>query len=243
MMAAELMRIQRYLSQAGVCSRRASEKLVEAGRVRVDGRVASIGDKVDPETCRVEVDGVPVRRTEEKRYLLFHKPFGVLCTRDDPFGRRTVQDEIEGDEYLYPVGRLDLRSSGVLLMTNDGTLTHRLLHPKGLVEKVYRVKILDPLSMEQMARIRRGEVLVNGRPTAPARIRSCLDVLQPHWYELVITEGRKRQVRQMMESFGRRVIKLVRVGFAGLTLRGLPPGRMRPLSGDEVAHLRELAGV
>lgn len=240
---AEAIRLQRYLSQAGICSRRAAEEIIRQGRVTVDGVVAELGSKLDPERSVVTIDGEPVMREKSRTYLIYHKPFGVLCTRSDPFGRRTVLDELAADRYLFPVGRLDLRSSGLLVVTDDGTLTHRLLHPKGLVEKVYRVKILDPLSKEEMGRIRRGEVVVDGRPTAPARIRWLREVFQPHWYELCITEGRKRHIRRLMESFGQRVIKLVRIGFAGLTLRGLPPGRVRPLSGDEVAHLRRLAGL
>ena len=141
-------RLQRFLSQAGVCSRRSAEKLIRAGRVLVDGRPATIGQQVDPAVETVEVDGRVVSAPGARVYLLYHKPLGVLSTRKDPFGRPTVSGEVASGRYLYPVGRLDLRSSGALLLTDDGALTHRLLHPKGVVEKVYRVKVVNPLTRE-----------------------------------------------------------------------------------------------
>ncbi len=233
-------RLQKVLARAGVASRRRAEELIRAGRVTVNGRVVTeLGARVDPERDVVRVDGRPVRR-EPPTYILLHKPVGVVSTTRDPQGRRTVLDLLPDlGVRLYPVGRLDYDSSGLLLLTNDGELAHRLTHPRFGVEKVYRVRVQGHPSEDDLERLRRGVRLAEG-PTAPARVRVLRRDADGTWLEVALREGRNRQVRRMLAALGYGVRALVRVREGPLALRGLQPGQWRHLSDQEVRRLKDI---
>ena len=227
------MRLNAYLARAGVASRRGADELIEAGRVRVNGEPATLGMVVG-DADRVEVDGrtvVPQRLA----YVLLHKPAGVLATARDPQGRPTVVGLVRHPVRVVPVGRLDADTTGALLLTNDGDLAHRLAHPRYGVEKVYEAEVEGEPSRAALRRLAQGVELEDGL-TAPARVRR----LGPGRIELVLHEGRNRQVRRMCEAVGHPVRRLHRSVYAGLDLRGLEPGEWRELSADEVARLRRL---
>ena len=219
-MADEPMRVHRALAQAGVASRRAAERLVADGRVTVNGAPARVGQLVG-EGDRLEVDGRPVRAQEIRTYLL-HKPAGTVSTAHDPQGRPTVLEGLPDAVRLYPVGRLDLDTTGALLVTNDGELAHRLMHPGSSVTKTYEVLVRGRVSADEVRRLRRGVELEDG-PTLPARVE-VMDRLHPGatWLRIELTEGRNRQVRRMAEAVGHRVMRLHRPRYAGLGL-----GRLR----------------
>jgi pseudouridine synthase len=210
------------------------EDLIRAGRVTVNGGPAGLTTTVSPgdEVC---VDGRPVAR-EQLRALLLHKPSGVVTTATDPHGRRTVLDLVPGDVRLFPVGRLDRLTTGALLLTNDGDLANRLAHPRYGVDKTYVAEVVGSVEEEALRLLRDGVELDDGM-TAPARVT----VLAPDTVELVIHEGRNRQVRRMCEAVGHPVRRLHRPVYAGLTLEGLEPGRWRDLDDAEVRRLRDLS--
>ena len=231
------MRLVKYLAHAGVASRRAAEKLIAAGRVSIDGETV-----VDPardvgEGSRVSVDGHQLQGAERRVTLILHKPIGVVSTARDTHGRRTVLDLVgEPGVRLYPVGRLDADSSGLILLTNDGELANRLTHPSFEVPKAYRATVGGPpIADRTLRRLREGVVLEDG-PTAPARARR----VGAHELELTIHEGRNRQVRRMCDAVGHPVLGLVRVSFGPLRLDGLSEGEHRPLSEGELGQLRAL---
>jgi 23S rRNA pseudouridine2605 synthase len=238
------VRLQKYLAEAGLGSRRRCEELIRAGRVTVDRLPAQVGVTVDPETQTVALDGRPIER-ESKEYWLFNKPAGVLSAVSDPRGRRTVTDCIPAEARVFPVGRLDLNSTGLLLITNDGELAARLLHPRYHVEKEYLVTVRGTVPEATLAWLRNGVELEDGL-TAPAQIevvgsdRSSGGGLST---KLLVTihEGRKRQVRRMFEAVGHRVTTLHRSRFDSLTDSGLALGQARRLSTDEIARLRQTA--
>lgn len=251
-MAEGSCRLQKFLAQAGVGSRRHCEDLIRAGRVRVDGVVAELGSSVDPRSQRVTLDGKEIY-SETKEYWLLNKPPGVVSTAADPQGRPTVLHMVPARGRVFPVGRLDLNTTGVLLLTNDGELAARLLHPRFHVEKEYVVTVRGIVSQETVARLCRGVDLDDG-PTAPAQveiIRSAGPQSQSTGHagagigtttlRVVLHEGRKRQVRRMMEHVGHAVIALHRRRFDGLTDAGLPVGQARPLSHAEVEQLKRVA--
>jgi 23S rRNA pseudouridine2605 synthase len=225
------MRLNAYLARAGVASRRGAEELIHAGRVRVNGERAGLATFVGARD-QVEVDGRPVE-PEALTYVLLHKPPGVVTTARDPHGRPTVVDLVGHDRRVVPVGRLDADTTGVLLLTNDGPLAHRLMHPRYEVDKVYEVDVEGEPDREALRRLAQGVELDDG-PTAPARVRR----LGPARLELTIHEGRKHQVKRMCAAVGHPVRRLHRSGYAGLTLDGLAAGRWRELGADEVACLR-----
>jgi 23S rRNA pseudouridine2605 synthase len=234
------VRLQKYLAEAGLGSRRRCEELISAGRVTVDGAVARLGDSVNTDQQTVEVDGHPVQ-AEEKEYWLLNKPRGVLSAASDARGRPTVIDIVPTRGRVFPVGRLDLNSTGLLLLTNDGELTSRLLHPRYHVEKEYVVRVRGRVSETALKRLRTGIDLEDG-PTAPAQIevaeRTPTTVPNPTTtVRVIIHEGRKRQVRRMFEAVDHRVLSLHRSRFDGLTDAGLELGQARPLSTEEVARL------
>lgn len=235
------MRVQRALAQAGVASRRAAEDLVREGRVLVNGRVATIGQAVE-ESDVIQVDGRRVA-VEDRRTYLLNKAVGTVATASDPEGRPTVLDGLPSDIRLYPVGRLDYASSGLLLITNDGELAHRLMHPRYRVPKTYDVLVNGRVSDQDIARLTRGVVLDDG-PTQPARVQR-LDRTHASgtWLRIEITEGRNRQVRRMCEAVGHPVRKLNRSRYAGLAAAGLGRGEHRPLSGPELTRLAGLVGL
>jgi 23S rRNA pseudouridine2605 synthase len=221
------MRLNAYLARAGVASRRKADELIKTGRVRVNGEPGQLNTFVESRD-RVEVDGEEVR-PQRLAYVLLHKPAGVVTTASDPQGRPTVVGLIDHDLRVVPVGRLDVETTGALLLTNDGALAHRLAHPKYEVEKVYEAEVEGEPSDEALRRLAEGVELDDG-VTAPAEVRR----LGPSLVELSIHEGRNRQVRRMLEAVGHPVKRLHRSRYAGLTLDQLEPGEWRELSRDEV---------
>ncbi len=234
------MRLQKYLAEAGIASRRASEELILAGRVRVNGEVVrELGTTVDSSRDRVEVDGQEIR-PEPKIYVLLYKPRGYVTTARDPQGRRKVTDLVAGaGGRVFPVGRLDYDSEGLLLLTNDGELAYRLTHPRFHVPKTYHVVLDRSPGPAALRAIARGVELDDGL-TAPAGVRLVRRDGGEALVEMTIHEGRKRQVRRMWAALGFEVQRLKRVRMAGLELGGLEPGRWRHLRTTEVRELRKL---
>lgn len=234
------MRLQKYLASCGVASRRASEKLIADGRVSVDGVVITeMGTQVE-EGQRVCVDGKPVQPEAQKHYLMYHKPAGEVTTAHDPEGRATVLDRFRDYPVrLYPVGRLDYDSEGLLLLTNDGDLTERMLHPSREVEKVYLARVSNVVTPQEARRLERG-VMVDGRMTAHAKAKILSQ--QNLFTDMLITihEGRNRQVRKMVEQIGHEVVLLRRIRFGPLKLGDLPRGMWRPLTPEELEQVKQL---
>jgi len=230
------MRLNAYLARAGIASRRGADELIKAGRVRVNGAAGELNTFVG-EHDRVEVDGRPVER-QPLTYLLLNKPAGVVTTARDPQGRPTVVGLVPPEPRVVPVGRLDADTTGVLLLTNDGRLAHRLAHPRYEVDKVYEAEVEGDPSPAALRRLAEGVELEDGR-TAPAGARR----LGKGRVELTIHEGRKHQVKRMCEAVGHPVRTLHRSRYAGLTTAGLEPGASRNLTHDEVATLRRLVGL
>ncbi|MDA8235564.1 MAG: pseudouridine synthase [Clostridia bacterium] len=237
-------RLQKVLAQAGVASRRACEELIKEGKVKVNGKVVTqLGTKINPVKDKVEVAGKKLAAREEKVYLLLYKPVGYLSSVKDPKKRRTVMDLIKDvNERVYPVGRLDHDTEGLLLLTNDGELTYALTHPKHEVDKTYLAWVEGIPSAQKLEELRQGVNLEDG-PTAPARVK-LLDKQQDHaLLEIVIHEGRNRQVRRMCEHIGHPVTALHRSRLGFLTLEGLGKGKYRYLAGKEIKQLKILAGI
>lgn len=224
------MRLNAYLARAGVASRRAADELIKAGRVTVNGAPGQLNTFVQSHD-RVEVDGTPVS-LQPLAYVLLNKPAGVVTTARDPQGRPTVVDLVPQDPRVVPVGRLDADTTGALLLTNDGPLAHRLAHPRYGVEKAYVADVEGEPTDATLRMLADGIELDDGR-TAPARIRR----VAPTKIELVIHEGRNRQVRRMLDAVGHPVTHLHRSAYAGLTLDGLDPGEWRALDASEVGVL------
>ena len=225
------MRLAKYLAHSGVASRRRSEELIAAGRVRVAGDVITDPARDVDEASGVEVDGRPVAPEPHEVWLL-NKPAGVVSTAREPGRRRAVTDLVDSTRRLYPVGRLDTDSTGLILLTNDGALAERLTHPRYEVSRTYRVRLGRPATAEQLRRLRRGVELDDG-PTAPARVRKT----SARVIEITIHEGRNRQVRRMVEAVGNRVQALCRVRFGPLGLGELAEGRSRRLRPAEIERL------
>ena len=225
-------RLQKVLARVGVGSRRACEDLIAAGRVTVDGQVAVLGRRVDPDTALIEVDGAPVGVRPGLVHYLLNKPIGVVTTADDPKGRPTVVGLVPDDPRVFPVGRLDVDTEGLLLLTNDGELTQRLTHPSYGVEKEYVVEVRGAPTRAVLRRLREG-IELNDGPTAPARAA----LLDASVVRLTIHEGRNRQVRRMCEAVGHPVVRLVRTRIGPIADRSLAPGAWRALSVEEVRAL------
>lgn len=241
-MAGERMRVHRALALAGVASRRAAEGLVSDGRVSVNGEPAAVGQMVGPGDT-ILVDGRPIRDAEPLRAYLLHKPAGMVSTAHDPQGRPTVIDELPDAVRLYPIGRLDIDTTGALLVTNDGELAARLMHPSSKAPKTYEVLMRGQVSAETVRRLRRGVELEDGL-TAPARVQPMeRRAAGGTWLQIELTEGRNRQVRRMGEAVGHRVLKLHRSHYAGIGVKRLAPGRWRPISRAEWRRLGEMVGL
>ena len=230
------MRLAKHLAHAGVASRRASEVLVADRRVTVDGVVVTDPARNVSGEEAIAVDGEAVRGPGARVVYAVHKPAGVVSTAHDTHGRRTVVDLVASAHRLYPVGRLDADTTGLILLTNDGELAHALTHPSFEVPKTYRARVEGRLEERALRALREGVELEDGR-TAPARVRR----IGAHELELTIHEGRKRQVRRMLEAVGHRVVSLRRVAFGPLRLGELAAGRHRRLTAAEVERLREAA--
>jgi 23S rRNA pseudouridine2605 synthase len=234
--------LARALSKFGVCSRKEAVDRIEAGRVRVGGRVVlSPQRRIDPRREVVSVDGRRVRDEAARTVLLFHKPVGYITSRLDPGGRPTIYDLLDDvGAWVFPVGRLDRDTSGLLVLTNDHRLGHRLTDPSHAVPKMYHVLVKGTPGSEALEALREGLVLDDGTLTRPARVRPLGSTREgAAWLEMVLTEGKNRQVRRMCRAVGHDVLALVRVAIGGLSLGELRPGEWRRLEQDEVARLDE----
>lgn len=234
-------RLQKILARAGFGSRRTCETLITTGRVRVNGQVATLGQKADIATDKITVDSSAIPEAEPLVYIALHKPRGVLSVVEAPDPRPTVRDLVGVGGTLYPVGRLDLDSEGLILLTNDGELTHRLLHPRYGHQKEYKVLVARQPDEKQLAAFRHGVVLEDGERTAPAEVR--VERLQGKgaWLNVILREGRKRQIRETCVSIGLPVVKLIRVRIGTLRLGNLKSREWRYLTPEEVKDLKQPA--
>lgn len=235
-------RLQKILSEAGVASRREAERMIVNGRVRVNGTlVRELGTKADASKDEITVDGRPIKKAEKKVYLAFHKPENIMVTRKDPEGRPTVFDYLkEVPQRVNYVGRLDFDSEGLLLLTNDGELLARLTHPRHEVAKVYQAKITGRISPESLKRLREG-VDIGEYVTQKCEAKVFKQNPNNTWVEIVLREGKNRQVRRMLQALGHETLRLVRVAVGPVKLNDLPKGRWRELSRQEVKGLWESA--
>jgi 23S rRNA pseudouridine2605 synthase len=239
------MRLNRYLALCGVASRRGSMGLVFSGRVTVNERVVrDPGHVIRSGVDRVALDGDALSTPRRWLFYAFHKPRGVIVTASDDRGRAALETFLRRiPERVFPVGRLDRSSEGLLLLTNHGEVAQALLHPRFEVEKIYRVRVLPRPNVRQLTRLREGVDLGAGEHSAPARVHIKRTKFTGAVLTLTLHEGRKREVRRMCASVGLRVLRLQRVAFAGIRLADLSAGRIRPLTRDEIAHLSELTGI
>ncbi|NLG07451.1 rRNA pseudouridine synthase [Candidatus Peribacteria bacterium] len=228
-------RLQKILSGRGICSRRKAEEYIERGLVKVNGEIASIGQKADPDTDHIEVDGKVIEERKELLYYLINKPVGIVTTNASRSDQKTVRDilpkELQGA--IFPVGRLDKDTSGLLLLTNDGVLAYRLTHPKFDHEKEYEVTVSHPITDGQILKLEQG-ITISGAKTKPASVRR----MGPATFRIALTEGRNRQIRRMCQKVGAPVDQLRRVRIVTLEDRVLPEGALRELDADEVVALK-----
>ena len=233
-------RLQKIIAGAGITSRRKAEALIEAGLVTVNGKIATIGDKADPASDDIRVEGKRLHAPEKMRYLIMNKGRGIVSTTDDPEGRKTIIDLLGKSvtERVYPVGRLDIDSEGLVLLTNDGDLTHHITHPRFGCEKTYKVLVEGSPSEQTLNKWRRGITLEDGK-TAPCKIK----VLSPErgktWLRIVMGEGKKRQIRRVAEQLGHPVLRLTRTHIGPVALGNLKSGQTRELSPAEVKSLMQ----
>ena len=233
-------RLQKILAQAGYGSRRACEDFISAGRVRVNGQIATLGQKANPTTDKITVDGKPIAAAESMTYVALYKPRNVLSTVESERGddRQTVRDLVDVPGHLYPVGRLDFESEGLVLMTNDGELTNQLTHPRYGHQKEYRVLLARRPDHDQLEAWRRGVVLEDGYKTAPADIRFESAQGKGAWVRVIMGEGRKRQIREVCKQLGLPIVRILRVRIGALKLGNLKPRQWRYLTMQEVDELK-----
>lgn len=234
-------RLHKILAGLGLVSRRKAEELILEGRVTVNGKIAAIGLKADASRDHIKVNGKLVTGTSRnlrKVYLMFNKPKGVVTTLSDPEGRPAVKDYLKGIKYrVFPVGRLDFDSEGLLLLTNDGDFTNAVLHPSKKIPKTYLVKVKGIIEDEKIEKLRRGVKLDDGA-TMPAKVRKGRNSENNSWIEITIYEGKKRQIRRMLEKVGHPVLKLKRISIDGIKLGNLKPGEIRHLTAEELEHMK-----
>ncbi|MCF6290837.1 MAG: rRNA pseudouridine synthase [Desulfobacterales bacterium] len=231
-------RLQKILARAGIASRRKAEEYIRQGRVTVDGsKVTEMGLKLDPALHRIAVDNNPVANAEKKIYILLNKPTGYVTTLKDPQGRPVVTALLKGiTTRVFPVGRLDLDTSGALLLTNDGELAQRIIHPSHEVEKTYVARVAGRPAADKLKQLAQG-IELEGRRTWPARLRVCGQSARDTSIEIIIHEGRKRQIRKMFAAIGHRVLALKRTAYGNLRLGSLPSGRYRILTARDLAKI------
>lgn len=229
--------MQKVMAQAGIGSRRACEEIIKENRVQVNGKLATLGQKVDPAKDSISVDGKPLGKEERKRYFILNKPFGYITTAKDQFDRKSVLDLLpKVVERVYPVGRLDYDSEGLVFLTNDGDLAYQVMHPKFELPKTYLVQLDGKVTMDAVYRLRTGVVLEDGR-TAPATVQVLKSEPERSTLKLTIIEGRNRQIRRMCTSVGYNVTRLTRIAIGPLNLSGLPTGAYRSLTAKEIKDL------
>jgi 23S rRNA pseudouridine2605 synthase len=231
-------RLQKIMAQAGIGSRRACEEIIAAGRVSVNGKVALLGQKADLTVDRILVDGQPIKPGQALVYIALHKPRGVVSTAEEEFGRPTVLDILPVDARLYPVGRLDIDSEGLVLLTNDGDLANQLTHPKFGHTKEYRVLVARQPDQQQLDAWRHGIVMEDGYRTAPANVSIESTYGKGAWLRVILTEGRKRQIREMGAHTGLPIVRILRVRIGSLQLGSLKAKQWRYLTAAEIAALK-----
>lgn len=242
-MADNLVRLQKYLSDCGVASRRKSEELIGQGKVRVNGNVASIGDKIDPKHDTVTVSGKKIVRQKTHTYIMLHKPRGFITTMSDEMDRKCVAQLVKDvPARVYPVGRLDRDSEGLLLFTNDGAFANAMTHPSKHVPKTYRVTMRPTITQEQLTALTQGVIIDDG-VTAPAEVRVVTKEENRVVLEIILYEGRNRQIRKMCEALGLEVARLRRTAIGTVKLGMLKQGDWRELTEDEVRKLQLAAGM
>lgn len=242
-MAEDKVRLQKFMSECGVASRRKSEELIESGKVRVNGAVASLGDKINPKKDTVTVNGKKIVKQKEHKYIMLHKPRGFITTMSDEMERKCVAQLISDvPQRVYPVGRLDRDSEGLLLFTNDGEFANALTHPKKHVSKTYRVTVRPGITDEQLSAITEG-IIIDDRKTAPAEVRVVTKEENRVVLEIILYEGRNRQIRKMCEQLGLEVARLKRTAIGSVKLGMLKQGEWRELTEDEVRKLMLAAGL
>jgi 23S rRNA pseudouridine2605 synthase len=232
-------RVQKILAQAGHGSRRSCEKLITAGRVTVNGQRVKLGAKADPDADTIQLDGKTISTPKYFTYIAIYKPRGILSSTKSELDRRTVLDLIETNKRLYPVGRLDIDSEGLMLLTDDGDLTNKLTHPRYGHEKEYRVLVSRHPDQKQLETWARGVVLEDGYRTKPVKVRVEKLHGKGAWLRVIMKEGRKRQIRQTANLVGLNVVKLIRIRIGPLNLSGLKPGHFRELKVTEIASLKK----
>lgn len=231
-------RLQKILSRAGHGSRRGCEELISKGRVTVNGRIATLGMKADPDRDKIAVNGKLIEKSEELKYIALNKPRNVISAASPQDDRRTVRELVDEPGQLYPVGRLDYESEGLILLTNDGDLTYRLTHPKFMHEKEYRILVARRPDEKQLAAWRNGIVLDDGYRTKPAKVRVTGTYGKGAWMNVILTEGRKRQIREMGRLTGLPVVRITRIRIGSLQLGNLKPKQWRHLTTEEVSNLK-----
>jgi len=236
-------RLQKILSEIGITSRRKAEELILEGRVTVNGRIATLGMKADQDRDHIKVDGKLLMRHVSKVYIMFNKPRGILTSLYDPEGRPTVKDFLKGIKCrVFPVGRLDYDSEGLILLTNDGEFAHAVLHPSKKIPKTYLVKVRGSIEEKEIEKLEKGIKLGDGM-TSPAKVRRIRKTESNLWLEMRIYEGKKRQIRRMLEKTGHPVLKLKRISINGLKLGELEPGTYRYLTPEEINKIKKEVSI
>jgi len=234
-----LERLQKILSEYGIASRRKAEELIKEGRITVNGQIAHLGQKADPEKDYIKVDGKLLIKPEPKVYYAFYKPRKVITSLIDPQGRPTIKDFIKGIKFrVYPVGRLDFDSEGLLLLTNDGELAYHVMHPSSEIEKTYLVKVDGIIEPETIEKLKKG-IKIDGKLAIPVSVNLLRKLKANSWIKITLHEGRKRQIRKMLERVGHPVIRLIRIAIDGVKLEELKPGQYRSLTKEEIESLHK----
>lgn len=236
-------RLQKIIARAGIASRRVAEEMILQGRVQVNGTtVTRLGSTADPQRDLIEVDGIPLKRQHHHNiYIMLHKPAGCITTVHDPEGRPTVMQFLKGiDERLFPVGRLDYDTEGLLILTNDGDFANILMHPRYGFRRTYAVKVQGTVSPQNLIRLQKG-IMIDGVKMSFQKIGFLKKSLKNTWYEIILHEGKNRQIKKMFETIGHRTLRIIRTGFGPFRLGDLPSGAWRKLTEHEVHEVKSIA--